>query len=296
VRQADGDSYRWPLVVVGAGPAGIAAAAEAARLGAEPLLLDSSGVPGGSVALACEVKNCPVAERDAPGPVVARHLAEQLDDWGIATTPGDVALVERAGDHLVVHTREGQRHQASAVVLATGTQARMPEVDGLPSRFGGPWFASAAEAWLEARPSHAAVLGGGDVAFDQARLLARRGTHVTVLCRSARPRAPAWLVARAAAEGVTIHTQVEALRGRVLGSGARVEWRQGDVEHAEQLDALVAAIGRRPCLPELTAEARACGALRIAGDAAGRSARHVVVAMGDGCAAAHELLRVAASR
>jgi thioredoxin reductase (NADPH) len=289
-------TQRWPLVVVGAGPAGIAAATEAGRLGAEPLLLDRTGAAGGSIALAYEVKNCPVAGRDALGQDVAHRLAEQLGDWNIPTTSGDVVLVERVDGDLVVHTADGLRHRASAVILATGARAQVPDVEGLPTRFGGPWFASATQAWLEASPSSAAVLGGGDVAFDQARMLARHGTHTTVLCRSALPRAPAWLVARAAAEGVMIQTQVEALRGQVLGSAARVEWQQGDVAHSLQVDALVAAIGRRPCVPEVTAQALGCGALRVAGDALGHPARHVVVALGDGCAAAHELLRAGTSR
>ena len=289
-------TQRWPLVVVGAGPAGIAAATEAARLGAKPLLLDSTGTAGGTIAMAYEVKNCPIAEPDAPGRAVALRLAEQLGEWGIATTSGHVVLVERVGGDLVAHTSDGLRHRASAVVLATGTRAQVPDIAGLPARFGRPWFASAAEAWRETSPGSAAVIGGGDVAFDQARMLARHGTRTTVLCRSSVPRAPAWLVARAAAEGVTIQTAVEALRGQALASAARLEWRQGDVVHSLEIDALVAAVGRRPCVPETTAEALACGALRVVGDAAGRHARHVVVAMGDGCAAAHELLRAGPSR
>jgi thioredoxin reductase (NADPH) len=283
----------WPLAVVGAGPAGIAAATEAARLGATPLLFEQSAAVGGTIAIAHEVKNCPWAPRNAPGLAVAARLGELLGEWGIVPTRAEVVRIEPIDAELLVRTADGASHRAAAVVVATGTRALLPEIDGLPRRFGGPWFASARHAWTESRPSAAAVIGGGDVAFDQARALAAHGVRTAMLCRSEHPRAPRWLVERAVAEGITLRTGVGDLRGRADGSTLWLEWQPGADAHpgSIEVEALVAAIGRTPRLPELASAALASERLRIVGDATGRSARHVVVAMGDGCAAAHELLR-----
>ena len=72
------------LLVVGAGPAGVAAAAQAARLGLEVRIIDRAGRAGGLVANGFLVENYPGLEAPVPGAELARRLGEHLARYGLA--------------------------------------------------------------------------------------------------------------------------------------------------------------------------------------------------------------------
>lgn len=285
------------IAVIGAGPAGVSAAVEAARLGFEPLLFDRSGSAGGLVREAFEVRNLPGPSR--PGREVAAQLAELLDRWSIHVEHASIASVQCGVEGMVLDDGAGGRIVSPAVVVATGTEPVIPIVEGLPGSFGTGLYASA-EALLEgSQEGPAYVIGGGDAAFDQARLLASHGRRVTVACRAALPAAPAWLVKEALDAGIellvgTVVERAEPCSGGFLlrlGDSCRAPESGGAFAGRGFLaaGAVLVAIGRRPVLPVIPA---ACGMerLAVAGDATGRAERYVSLAMADGCLAARRLL------
>lgn len=274
----------WPLAVVGAGPAGVAAAAEAARQGACPLLLDASGHAGGTIRLAHEVRNIPFLQNGARGEEVADHIASFLERWDVAVQPAHVTRVAVAGDAIELETQQGLRYLADRLVLSLGTRALRPDIPGME----GFIASSASEACTTEAPRKALVIGGSDVAMDQARWLRARGCQVEVLSRGAL-RAPAWLIQAAQREGVMLSTDARVI-ARAEDGALRI--RRGGRETLESVDAVVAAVGRQPL--EVTGVREVLSQcpqrVRIAGDGRGRRARHVVAALGDGCVAAAELL------
>ncbi len=280
-----------PLVVLGAGPAGISAAVEARRSGVDVVLVDPSGVAGGTIAVAHEVRNVPFLGDACSGQRVAEALATYAKQWGL-TVVADRGKGIRAGDvGVTVETVCGARLEALGVVVATGAAPVIPDGFGLADRLLSPWAASAPEAWCGGRSRVVTVLGASDVAFDQSRWLATRGVQVHLLCRAARPRAPAWLVEAASREGVRVRveTVVESVAARA--DGADVLLRDGHGQSVMHVDRVLVATGRAPrWMAEIEIETAARPRVRIAGDAVGRRARHVVVALGDGCAAAAELI------
>jgi len=286
-----------PLVVLGAGPAGIAAAVEAKRSGADVVLIDPSGVAGGTIAVAHEVRNVPFVGDACSGQRVAEDLAAYAKRWGL-TVVADRGEAIRAGDgNVIVETAHGMRIGALGVVVATGAAPVIPDGFGLAGRIVFPWAASAPAAWCGGRSRRVIVLGASDVAFDQSRWLATRGVQVELLCRAARPRAPAWLVEAANREGVRVRTQTILESVAVRGDGAEVLMRDGQGQSAMHVDRVLVAIGRAPrWMVEMEIDTAARSRVRIAGDAVGRRARHVVVALGDGCVAAAELIASARER
>ncbi len=274
----------WPLAVVGAGPAGVAAAAEAARQGVCPLILDSSGHAGGTIRLAHEVRNIPFLHDGVAGEEVAAHIASFLERWDLTVQHGHVTRVAVAGDAIEIETREGRSYLADRLILAVGTVALRPDIEGMEARIAS----SAAEACRTEAPRSALVIGGSDVAMDQARWLRARGCQVEVLSRGTL-RAPAWLIQAAQREGVVVSTGARVI-ARAEDGALRI--RRGDRETLESVDAVVAAVGRQPL--EITGFrdvlVQQPASVRIAGDGKGRRARHVVAALGDGCVAAAELL------
>lgn len=280
----------WPLAVVGAGPAGIAAAAEAARLGVQPLLLEATGQPGGTIRIAHEVRNIPFLRDGVGGETVVEHLAAFLSRWDQSVRQARVVRLSNTSEGFALDTEDGGRFVASTVVLALGTQPLYPVIDGLePSspRFAG----SALEACMPGIPRRAVVIGGSDVALDQARWLQSRGARVDVLVRG-QLRAPPWLVDAATRDGVVIRCRSRVVAAEVRRDEVALTIRSEDETLEQVVDAVVSAIGRKPVLMEGAGAAIEShpDRIRVVGDGTGRRARHVVAALGDGCVAAAELL------
>jgi thioredoxin reductase len=146
----------------------------------------------------------------------------------------------------------------------------------------------ALEYWDDARVRRGdgvAVIGGGEIAFDQACSLAGRGASVDLLMRGRRPRAHALLVRDAAALGVRIWTQAVIRRIECAGRHCLITLGGGRSLLARHL---LPAIGCRAQLPQLSAAARRLlgKGLFIAGDTRPGSPRQAAAAFGDGVAAA----------
>jgi thioredoxin reductase (NADPH) len=281
----------WPLVVIGAGPAGVAAASEAARLGFAPLLMDRSGRAGGVVSQAFEVRNFPGSAGNPCGSEVALLLARQIEAWGLPVFEG-MALRLSLGDGLIeVQCVGGRIVLAEAAVIATGTRPLIPAIPGLDP--GQSVAFSAEQALSSGSPKNVTVVGGSDVAFDQARFLSNRGLTTTLLCRSENPRAPEWLVTAAKTEGVRVRCSTTVLQCGRCGDGFVLVCSNAQSRFDVETDSLLVAAGREPVLPDGVASLieSAPRQIAVAGDAGGASWRYAVAAMGEGCVAARRLMK-----
>jgi pyruvate/2-oxoglutarate dehydrogenase complex dihydrolipoamide dehydrogenase (E3) component len=170
---------------------------------------------------------------------------------GAARLAGDRAVEVTTGDHL-------RRLRATrAVVLAVGTSAAVPPVEGL--RELPPWDNRTATSAKEA-PRRLLVLGGGAVGVELAQAFRRLGSEeVTVLEGSdrllAREEPFAGLEVRAAleAEGVAVRTGKSLVRARRRGSGGPVVATLTDGDQLEA-DELLVAVGRRPATADIGLE------------------------------------------
>ncbi|VVE54140.1 (2Fe-2S)-binding protein [Pandoraea horticolens] len=153
------------LLVIGAGPAGLAAALEAKRHGLAPLVVDENGLPGGQIYR--NVSRSPLADPAVLGPdyLRGRALVDAFTDAGIAYWPQTLAW-QIGGDRRVSVTRQGAgggtlQIEAGAIVLASGAQERPFPIPGwtLPGVMG----VGAAQTLLKASalvPDSPAVLAG----------------------------------------------------------------------------------------------------------------------------------------
>lgn len=183
------------VVVVGAGPAGLAAARELAKGGFSVTVLDRHQRPGGHFYASLPVYRLPRA-------VVYRD-AERITDLGVKLICG----VEVGIDISI----EDLRRQYRAVLIAAGLSLSrslpQPGFDHPSVLLALPFLQGANLGSPLPVGRRVAVIGGGDVAMDVARTAIRQGAgEVVVTCLESRPEMPAhtWEIDEALEEGVTI--------------------------------------------------------------------------------------------
>jgi thioredoxin reductase (NADPH) len=172
------------LVVVGAGPAGLAAAVYGASEGLKTLLLDAVAA-GGQAAASSRIENYLGFTSGISGAELTGRAAVQAQKFGARiASPCRVTRLDTSGDHLRVVLADDTVIAARAVVVATGAAYRSLPLARWADFEGAGIFYAATE--LEARscgPNPVAVVGGANSAGQAALYLAGRGSPVTLIVR-----------------------------------------------------------------------------------------------------------------
>jgi thioredoxin reductase (NADPH) len=240
----------FDLLVVGGGPAGLAAAVYGASEGLRTLALDMIA-PGGQAGTSSRIENYFGFPTGISGGDLVQRGMIQAEKFGAQLTAPctAVALREDAG-HLVVELSDGTSVAGRAVIVATGAQYRRLDVDRLEEFEDTSVYYAATD--LEARlcaGSPIVVVGGGNSAGQAAVFLADQGSSVTVVIRKADLGADMsrYLVDRLRSHpGITIQSEasVIALEGDEALSAVRI--LQRGEEHTVVCSALFSFIGAEP--------------------------------------------------
>src|SRR5919202_6504781 len=178
----DVNSSEWDVVIVGAGPAGMAAALYTGRARLKTLLLDRAGVGGGKLMNTELIEDYP-AIKSITGSEMATAFEEQIREFGVEVTWGEVTGFEVRGNRRVVKTDDGTEYVTKAVIVCTG---------GLPRKLGIPGeldFAGRGVSYCAIcdgaffKNQVLAVVGGGDSAVEEATFLTRYGEKVYIIHR-----------------------------------------------------------------------------------------------------------------
>jgi thioredoxin reductase (NADPH) len=172
------------LVIVGAGPAGLAAAVYAASEGLQTVVLEET-VSGGQAGNSPMIRNYPGFPQGVSGHELTRQACEQAWMFGahMVFAQPTVGLECRDGEHLVRLT-DGQRVAAGAVIVAPGIAWRRLGVPRLEELVGSGVFYGAAGSELRAMEGHDVfVVGAGNSAGQTTLHLARYARRVTMLVR-----------------------------------------------------------------------------------------------------------------
>jgi thioredoxin reductase (NADPH) len=185
------------LVIVGAGPAGLAAAIYASRARLRTLVLDES-VPGGQVKTTHQVSNYPGFPEDVKGADLAKAFALQAERFGATIRRAiEITSHDLSGPQKRLELDEEEQVEAPAVIVATGAKPRLLGVTG-ESKFRGRGISSCATcdgAYFEGKDVH--VIGGGNSAVEESLFLTTFARSVTLVVRKGELRAEATSVEEA---------------------------------------------------------------------------------------------------
>src|SRR6266446_1254562 len=173
------------LVIVGAGPAGLAAAVYGASEGLDVLVIEAEA-PGGQAGSSSKIENYLGFPTGISGQELAARAYTQAQKFGAQIMIAkDARRLARERRPYVVEVDDGQPIAARTVVIATGAQYRKLRVENL-ERFEGAgvyYFATPIEAQL-CRAEEVVVVGGGNSAGQAAVFLAQTAKRVHVLVRA----------------------------------------------------------------------------------------------------------------
>lgn len=261
------------LCVIGAGSGGLTVAAGAAQMGARVVLVEGAEMGGDCLNSGC-----------VPSKALlwAAHLAQAVRQGGPGVPGGAAVDFAAVNDHVAAsiariapHDSQDRfeglgvrviRHwgrfvsrdelevgpiriRARRFVIATGSHARIPAVNGIETV---PVLTNETIFALREAPRHLLVLGGGPIGLELAQAHRRLGCEVTVIeaatCLAREDAAAAQLVlARLRAEGVTIHEQTAVSR-ITAEAGITLHLTGGGIISGSHL---LVATGRKPALDRL---------------------------------------------
>lgn len=171
----------YDLIVIGSGPAGLSAAVYGKRAGLDLLVLEKNPMSGGQVLNTYEVDNY-LGMPGMDGFDMGTRFREHADKLGVEFMEATALSLEDRGGHKLIRTDQGEL-EAKVVILATGAVHAMLGAPG-EERLGGrgvSYCATCDGAFFRGRT--VAVVGGGDVALEDAIYLARTSEKVYLIHR-----------------------------------------------------------------------------------------------------------------
>ena len=291
----------YEIVIIGGGPAGLAAGLYAARARRKTVLLEK-GVIGGQISLTEIVENYPGVP-SINGFDLAQAMLKQAESYGMETQIVETTALERDGKMWLVRTAQDE-YLARAVIVTVGADYNklgVPGEERLTGR-GVSYCATCDAAFFKGQ--HVAVVGGGDAAMDEGLFTTRHVDKISVIHRRDRLRASAILQERAFANPkmeFVWNTVVTEILGEEAVTGVRLRNRETGEDSSLDVAAVFIFIGQHPNTDVLGGlvpidegghavvnewmETELPG-LYVAGDARRNSARQVVSSAGDGATAA----------
>jgi thioredoxin reductase (NADPH) len=250
----------YDLVIVGGGPAGLAAAVYGSSEGLATAVIDATA-PGGQAGTSSKIENYLGFPTGISGGELANRAILQAQKFGTQfSSPSRVARVEFENEHAVVWLDDGERVSTRCLLIATGAEYRKLDVPQREQFEGlGVYYAATPTELQLCRGSEVVVVGGGNSAGQAVMYLSEQTPRVYLLLRGGglRKHMSSYLADRIeSADNIEVLSEAEICR--MLGD-QRLEaveiknCRTGET-HTVQTSAVFTFIGAIPCTEWLPAQ------------------------------------------
>lgn len=170
----------YDVIVVGGGPAGLAAGIYGSRSRLKTAVIEK-GRPGGQAASTEELENYPGFFEGATGPELMKRFTAHAQRFGTAIIRSQAADMDLTGAVKKIITKDGQEYLAHSVILAPGAEPRSLNIPGEHKLRGkGVSYCATCDAdFFE--ELDVAVVGNGDAAIEEAMYLTKFAESVTII-------------------------------------------------------------------------------------------------------------------
>lgn len=287
----------YDVTVVGGGPAGLTAGLYAARLGLKTLVV-AGEIPGGQLTGTSLVENFPGFVEGIDGALLIGNMRRQAEKYGALIKEENAESVSFTQFPYILTLGTKEKVRSRTIIIATGAFPRRLGLLSEGALFGkGVSTCAVCDASLY-KGKKVVVIGGGDSAFEEALLLSRFASKVTMVHRSGSFKAQAVLRERVMkTENIEIktHRTVKEICDPEKGFVTGIIMLSGGVEEKLACDGVFLAIGHEAGTGWLLGSGILDGKGRIAalprgvfsaGDVADEHYRQAITAAGSGCKAA----------
>lgn len=295
------------MVIIGAGPAGMAAALYGGRADLSPLVITGSQL-GGQVAISYIVENYPGFVDGTGGAELTELMQKHAEKFGARFEFDQVTSVDLSSQPYKVKTYS-REILAKTLILATGASPIFLNIPGEKRLTGrGVSYCATCDGFFF-RGKDVIVVGGGDSALEEGIFLTRFAESVTIVHRRDELRAGA-ILQRRAKENPKIHFKLSSVVTEILGENAVDGVRLKDVKTGEEkvfpTQGVFIFIGHKPntelfegqidldehgyLVTDMTMKTKLPGVF-VAGEAGDPNYRQVITSTGMGAAAAIQAIR-----
>ena len=182
--QPTAKSALYDVAIIGAGPAGLAAAVYGGSEGLNTLLIEKRA-PGGQAGTSSRIENYLGFPKGLSGSDLARRAISQATRFGIEfLSPQEVSSIEVDGHYKTVHLSDGSSINTRAVIVTTGVDYRKLPAKGIADFTGaGIYYGAAMTEANGCRNKKVFIVGGGNSAGQGAVYLSQFAEQVTILIR-----------------------------------------------------------------------------------------------------------------
>jgi thioredoxin reductase (NADPH) len=241
----------YDLVIVGGGPAGLAAAVYGASEGLKTIMVEREG-PGGQAGQSSRIENYLGFPAGLSGSELTQRATTQARRLGAELlTLKDTTGLRAEGSGRIVELSGGGKLSASTVLIASGVSYRQLNAPGFAELTGqGIYYGAAVTDARECVDQHVVVIGGANSAGQAAVYLSAHASRVTMLVRgdSLEKSMSRYLIEQIEAlDNVEVRTRSEAVAAEGDGRLRALRIRSSDgSESVEPVDACFVFIGARP--------------------------------------------------
>ena len=240
----------YDIVVVGSGPAGLAAAVYAGSEGYKCIVIEKAA-PGGQAGSSPKIENYLGFPAGISGDDLTRRAVSQAKKFGVEIISAqEVKKVSVKDSYRIVQLADGTELSCHAVLVATGASFRILKMKGAGTLTGaGVYYGAAYTEALNYKDQEVFVVGGANSAAQGAIYLSRFARHVTVFIRGSEPTASKYLVdAMNDNEKITlmVNTDLLEVKGETMLERITVKNNQTNAKQTFDASALFVFIGVRP--------------------------------------------------
>ncbi len=235
------------VIILGAGPAGLSAAIYTSREGFEPLVIGGHN-PGGQLLTTTLVENIPGFPEGIDGPEMIERMRKQAEKFGTRFIDQNASEVDFKSKPFRV-VADNKTYEATSIIIATGANAKWLGLESEQKFIGrgvsscgtcdGPLF----------KNKDVIVVGGGDVAMEDAIFITRFAKSVTVVHRRDTLRASRIMQERARSNPkikFMWNTVVDEILGEKHVTGVRLKDVAANAVKEMPIDGVFIAIGYKP--------------------------------------------------